>query len=176
MSYSQILLSLSIAFIVGIFIASFLIVPPWLFLELFLLALIYILIFQREKAIVIFSLCLLVFSFGLYRGQHPATPSFSLQFLGPWQTKLANQIDQNLSQPASAILAGILVGQQGRIDYQWKQKLNITGTRHITAVSGMNVVLLAEMLVMLGLAIGLWRQHALWSALIFIWLYIIFIG
>ncbi|MDD5146777.1 MAG: ComEC/Rec2 family competence protein, partial [Candidatus Pacebacteria bacterium] len=166
MSYSQILLGLSVAFIVGIFITSFLVVPAWLFLELFLLALLYVLIFRKEKAIVIFSLCLLVLGLGLYRGQHPATPSFSLQFLGPWQAKLANQINQNLSQPASSILAGILVGQQGQIDYQWKQKLNITGTRHITAVSGTNVLLLAEMLVILGFAIGLWLRQALWVSLI----------
>ncbi len=90
--------------------------------------------------------------------------------------KFREVINSNLPNPQSAILSGILLGDKLNISKEWKQKLANTGTSHIVAVSGMNIVMLAEILVGLGIIIGLFRQQALWLSLILIWLFIALIG
>ena len=85
-------------------------------------------------------------------------------------------INSNLPNPQSAILSGILLGDKLNISKDWKQKLARTGTSHIVAVSGMNIVMLAEILVGLGIIIGLYRQKALWLSLALIWFFIALIG
>ncbi|MDD4990209.1 MAG: ComEC/Rec2 family competence protein [Candidatus Pacebacteria bacterium] len=90
--------------------------------------------------------------------------------------KFREIINSNLPNPQSAILSGILLGDKLNISKEWKQKLANTGTSHIVAVSGMNIVILAEILVGLGVLLGLFRQQALWLSLILIWLFIALIG
>ncbi|MCX6790973.1 MAG: ComEC/Rec2 family competence protein [Candidatus Gribaldobacteria bacterium] len=163
--------------------ASLVSFPNWLIYELFLLSFLYLIIFYRQKLIIVFSLGLICLGLGALRTNQVNTRVMSLSVqnnssnqVSLWREKLASGINQNLAPPYSVILEGIVLGGQKGISFEWKQKLNITGTRHITAVSGMNIVILAQMLVILGLFLGLWRQQALFLALILIWFYIIFIG
>ncbi|MDD5738576.1 MAG: ComEC/Rec2 family competence protein [Candidatus Pacebacteria bacterium] len=81
-----------------------------------------------------------------------------------------------MPNPQSAILAGILLGDKASFSGEWKQKLSNTGTSHIVAVSGMNIVMLSQILVVLGVALGLYRRQALFFSLILIWLFIALIG
>ncbi|MDD5433173.1 MAG: ComEC/Rec2 family competence protein [Candidatus Pacebacteria bacterium] len=92
------------------------------------------------------------------------------------QEKLRVTIKENLPSPQSALLLGILLGDRVSFSKEWKQKLANTGTSHIVAVSGMNIVMLAQILVILGVGLGLWRQQALFLSLILIWLFIALIG
>jgi competence protein ComEC len=57
-----------------------------------------------------------------------------------------------------------------------KNKLNITGLRHVIAVSGTHVVILSSIIMSLLLAIGLWRNQAFYVAVIFICVYIVLTG
>ncbi|MCK4520259.1 ComEC/Rec2 family competence protein [Candidatus Parcubacteria bacterium] len=93
-----------------------------------------------------------------------------------FKNKLRESIFQNLSPPQSSILGAIILGDKRRISDEWKQKLNITGTRHITCVSGMHIVILAGILMWIGMALGLWRTQAFYFAIVFLILFIIMVG
>ncbi len=93
-----------------------------------------------------------------------------------FKNKLRNSIEQNLSPPQSSILGAIILGDKRQISAQWQEKLNITGVRHITCVSGMHIVILSGILMWLGLSLGLYRGQAFYFAAILVVLYIIMIG
>ncbi len=109
----------------------------------------------------------------------PALPKTELKSyggLGSGKNKFREIINSNLPNPQSAILGGILLGDKLNISKDWKQKMANTGTSHIVAVSGMNIVILAQILVILGVSLGLYRGQALWFSLILIWLFVALIG
>ena len=93
-----------------------------------------------------------------------------------FKDKFRKSISQNLSSPQSSILFAIILGDKSRISDDWKQKFNITGIRHITCVSGMHIVILSGILMIIGIALGLWRGQAFYFALFFLVLFIIMIG
>jgi competence protein ComEC len=90
--------------------------------------------------------------------------------------KLRQVIYQNLSPPHSLILGSIILGDKKRISDEMKEKLNITGTRHITCISGMHIIILSGMLMRLWLAIGLWRNQAFYLTIIPLIFFIIMVG
>ena len=90
--------------------------------------------------------------------------------------KLRESIYQNLSPPQSSILGAVILGDKRKLSEDLKQKLNITGVRHITAVSGMHVVILSGVLMSLLIGLGLWRQQAFYFAIILLLLFIIMVG
>jgi len=90
--------------------------------------------------------------------------------------KLRESIYQNLSSPQSSILGAVILGDKRKISDEWKEKLNITGVRHITAISGMHITILAGILVFLGIALGLWRGQVFYFAITFLTFYIVMIG
>ncbi len=131
-------------------------------------------------------MCLIALGLGLFRGSAAITRANlakTLQSQPPAASyftsvkeKLREVINSNLPNPQSAILSGILLGDKLNISKEWKQKLANTGTSHIVAVSGMNIIILAEILVGFGVLVGLFRQQALWFSLILIWFFIALIG
>jgi len=93
-----------------------------------------------------------------------------------FKNKLKESIYQNLSPPQSSILGAMVLGDKRKISEEWKEKLNITGLRHITAVSGMHIVILTSILMTFLMGLGFWRRQAFYFTIIFIWLFIIMIG
>jgi len=93
-----------------------------------------------------------------------------------FKNKLRESIFQNLSPPQSSILGAMLLGDKSRIPEDLKEKLNIAGVRHITAVSGMHVAILTTILMSLLLGLGLWRGQAFYFSIILISLFIIMTG
>jgi competence protein ComEC len=81
-----------------------------------------------------------------------------------------------LSPPQLGIFEALVFGEESNVPLAWKEKLNFSGTRHLTAVSGMNITIISFLLLQIFLFFGLWRQQAVWLALIFIWLYVLMIG
>lgn len=92
------------------------------------------------------------------------------------KNKLRKSIDQNLPSPHNLILGAIILGEKGRMPKELKEKLNIVGIRHITAISGLHVTILTTILMAIFVGLGFWRQQALFSSLIFIFLFLIFTG
>jgi len=93
-----------------------------------------------------------------------------------FKNKMREIISQNLSPPQNSILSAIILGDKKNISEEWKEKLNKTGVRHITAVSGMHIVILTSILMGLLINIGFSRDKAFYFTILFISLYITFIG
>lgn len=201
MASSKILLSVLLSFIFGVFISSFLNVPEFIIYELFVLGAFYVLIFLRDKLIIVFGVCLIILGLGIlkteivknyyqaltltetearplsvvYRIESSKTSVISEKIL-PFKQKLRNIIYQNLSPPQSSILGAIILGDKKYISPEWKEKLNRAGVRHITAISGMHIVILSGILMWLGIILGLFRGQAFWFSITFLWLFIVMVG
>ena len=109
-------------------------------------------------------------------GERESAVSLLHEGILTFKNKLRESIFQNLSPPQSSILGAIILGDKRQISEQWKEKLNITGTRHITCVSGMHIIILAGILMWLGMALGLWRTQAFYFAILFLVLFIVMVG
>lgn len=90
--------------------------------------------------------------------------------------KLRKSIYQNLSPPQSSILGAMILGDKRKLSGDLKEKLNIAGVRHITAISGLHVAVLTAILMSFLLLLGFWRQQAFYFTLIFIIFFIIMTG
>ncbi len=93
-----------------------------------------------------------------------------------FKNKLRESIYQNLSPPQSSILGAMILGDKRRMSDNLKEKLNISGLRHITAVSGMHVAILTTILMTLLIGLGLWRGQAFYLTIVIISLFIIMTG
>ena len=93
-----------------------------------------------------------------------------------FKDKLRNVIEQTLLPPQSSILKAIFLGDKYGLSNELKEKLNISGTRHIVAISGMHMIIMSQILLFLGLAVGLWRQQVFYFVLILLSIYILMIG
>ncbi|HOX29999.1 MAG TPA: ComEC/Rec2 family competence protein [Candidatus Paceibacterota bacterium] len=106
---------------------------------------------------------------------------------------LRQSLNQALPYPHNALLAGILFGDQnglpqcsqkekeaaeeeGNSCLKLKEEFNISGLRHLTAVSGMHIAIMLPILIGLGLGLGLWRSQAAAFAVAVIWVFILMIG
>ncbi|MGB9743346.1 MAG: ComEC/Rec2 family competence protein [Minisyncoccales bacterium] len=93
-----------------------------------------------------------------------------------FKERLRNNINQNLSPPASSILSAMLLGDKGYLSPQIKEKLNLTGLRHITAISGLHITILSVIFMQFLIGLGFWRRQAFYLTLIFLIGYLIMIG
>ncbi len=89
---------------------------------------------------------------------------------------LKEVIRQNLSPPYSALLGAIILGDKSQFSQELKDKLNITGLRHITCISGMHIIILSGILMELGIILGLWRGQAFYFTIGLLIVFIIMIG
>ena len=192
MTSSKILLYLLLSFIGGIFVSSFFGVPELIIYELFGLGTFYSILFFKQKTILVFGICLIILASGILRTESaklPESGSLGISYqtgetkisavqekFSDFKQKLREVIYRNLSPPQSSILAAIILGDKTRIPREWKEKLNIAGVRHITAISGMHIVILSGILIWLGIALGLYRGQAFWFSLILLWLFILLVG
>jgi len=90
--------------------------------------------------------------------------------------KIRNVIYENLSPPQSSMLGAMILGDKSRMPEDLKEKLNIAGLRHITAISGMHVTIISLILMQFLLGVGLWRGQAFYVALSFLALFVIMVG
>jgi competence protein ComEC len=90
--------------------------------------------------------------------------------------RLQESIYRSLPPPQSALLAALLFGDESQLSDLWKEKFNRTGVRHITAVSGMNITIIARIVFAVFLAFGLWRRQAFYLATFFLISYVVMVG
>lgn len=93
-----------------------------------------------------------------------------------FKEKLRRSIYQNLSPPQGSILGAMILGDKRKLTDNLKEKLNIAGLRHITAISGLHVTILTSILMAILIGLGFWRQQAFWFSIILIALFIIMTG
>lgn len=97
-----------------------------------------------------------------------------------WILKLRSLLEasifKRIPQPEGALASGLLFGGSGGLSKEIQDDFSRTGMTHIVAVSGYNVTIIAEYLIMLGISIGLWRKKAIWFAAAGVCIFIIMIG
>lgn len=81
-----------------------------------------------------------------------------------------------VSPPQEGILEALIFGEEENISQEWKDKLNLTATRHITAVSGMNITIIASLILSFVLSLGFWRRQAFYLTIFLLILFILMIG
>jgi len=99
-----------------------------------------------------------------------------MTILFSFKEKLKESLNRALPRPHSGILEALLFGEEENISKEFKDKLNLTGTRHIAAVSGMNITIISAIFLNFLLIIGLWRNQAFYLSVILIIFYIPMIG
>jgi len=92
------------------------------------------------------------------------------------KNKFNGNIMRLMPSPQSGLLSGLLIGGSGLLSKDYQNYFSLTGTTHIVAVSGYNVTIVAEYLMILGIFIGLWRKQAFWFAAVGIILFVILTG
>jgi len=99
-----------------------------------------------------------------------------LKALFSFKNKFQEVSENFISPPQAGILEALVFGEEKQISKDWKEKLNRTGTRHITAVSGMNVTILTFLIFAFVMNLGLGKRQAFHISLFLIFLYILTIG
>jgi competence protein ComEC len=102
--------------------------------------------------------------------------NFLKKTLISFKRKLEESLNSLLSRPHSAILEALLFGKEENIPRSLKEKLNKTGTRHLTAISGMNLTIISVLLLNFLLFLGLWRQQAFYLSVVLIIFYVLMTG
>lgn len=85
-------------------------------------------------------------------------------------------LSQVLQEPEAGLAKGLLLGGDNYLPRDLKDSFTRVGLSHMIAVSGYNITLIAQMLLALGLLLGLWRKQSIWFALIGIVFFIFMIG
>jgi len=99
-----------------------------------------------------------------------------LKFIFAFKNRLEESVESLISPPQVGILEALIFGNESEISKEWKEKLNITGTRHITAVSGMNITLITFLILNFFLILGFWRNQAFYFSIFLLIIYILMIG
>lgn len=92
------------------------------------------------------------------------------------KNKLEDNIIQIIPQPQAALAQGILFGGSNRLSKEMQDLFSKTGMSHIVAVSGYNVTIIVEYLMIIGIFLGLWRAQAFYAAILGIFIFIAMIG
>ncbi|OQX71055.1 hypothetical protein B6D52_02760, partial [Candidatus Parcubacteria bacterium 4484_255] len=90
--------------------------------------------------------------------------------------ELSLRIEQSYSKEQAQLLGAMLLGKKNELSKELKEKLNFSGLRHLTAISGLHTVILINALMYLFLAIGLWRKQALLATAVFIFIFLMLTG
>lgn len=81
-----------------------------------------------------------------------------------------------IPQPYGALAIGLILGGSGGLSKEIQNDFSRTGMTHIVAVSGYNVTIVAQYLILVGIFCGMWRKQAIWFALVGIVLFVIMAG
>jgi competence protein ComEC len=89
---------------------------------------------------------------------------------------LQNKIIALLPAPQSGLMIGLILGGDDKLSQNVQDNFSKTGLTHIVAVSGYNVTIVAEYLMLIGIFFGLWRRQAFWFAIGGILLFVVMTG
>jgi len=89
---------------------------------------------------------------------------------------LRQSVYRYFSYEQGLILGAIILGDKSRLSPELREALNKSGIRHLTAISGMHVMILVNILMLGFLGLGLWRKQALGLTIFIILFFIIFTG
>jgi len=92
------------------------------------------------------------------------------------KNEFKKEIKKAMPFPESVLLEGLLIGGSAELPKKNQENFSRTGMTHIVAVSGYNVTIVAEYLMMAGIFLGLWRPKAFWLAVFGIIIFVVLTG
>lgn len=82
-----------------------------------------------------------------------------------------------LPPPEGTIAGALMLGDNSfYLSNHWREKMNLTGTRHLVAISGSNITLVGNMIFAALVAVGFWRRQAMWLVILGIIAFVFFVG
>lgn len=91
------------------------------------------------------------------------------------RSRLSDSLSDALPEPQASLAAGILLGNRSNLPRDLRDDMNATGTSHLTAVSGQNVMMVAGLLIAVLTALA-GRRRAAWLSLAGIIAYAALVG
>lgn len=91
------------------------------------------------------------------------------------KNKFENALDRSISEPNTAFINGILLGSRQNIPDDLKEAFNKTGTTHILAISGFNIMIISWA-VLTGLVYFFRRRIAFWLSVMVIIIFTVLTG
>lgn len=90
---------------------------------------------------------------------------------------LSRSLAKTLPEPQASLAQGIILGLRGGIPADVENLFVRTGTAHLLAISGINLTIMAAMLISLGIAVfGRRHQIYAWLAILAIWFFALITG
>ncbi len=102
--------------------------------------------------------------------------SWLLLRLLDFKEKLVKQVNLLFPEPAASFLGGLLWGAKRSIPPAVMENFNLTGTTHIVALSGYNIMVLAAIVFWLAPWLGINRRLAYWLVIVVIIFFVIITG
>lgn len=93
-----------------------------------------------------------------------------------FKKKMVLEIEKQLTLDKESIIEATILGNTMKMSDDLKQKLSLSGLSHAIAISGAHIVLFAGIILEVLFLIGLWRREALIVSILFIFLYVVFVG
>lgn len=91
------------------------------------------------------------------------------------KNKFESAINKSISEPNASFINGILLGSRQNIPEEMKEAFSKTGTTHILAISGYNIMIISWA-VLMGLVYFFKRRTAFWISVVIIILFTILTG
>lgn len=97
------------------------------------------------------------------------------RILGDVRNAMGDSLTSALPEPHASLARGLLLGQRASIPRDLTDDMNRAGISHIVAISGFNVTLVAQFVV-IALAWAIGRRQAILVAMAFVWVFALFVG
>lgn len=92
------------------------------------------------------------------------------------KAKFVYKANQLLHEPQASFLAGILIGAKQGIPERLMEAFNRTGTTHIIALSGFNITIIAQAILIACKSLGLARKKSFWVSCFLIACFVLLTG
>ena len=180
MPLSNLVVGSLVSFILGIALASFFIISnKAIFLAgIIFLFFFFLFVFIKRWKIAFYFLFLIFLLLGVFRFQLTGNSAkFSDNyFFSGFSKKIETRIENYFSPPHSSLLSAIILGKSYKMGKEWNNKLSLAGVRHITAVSGMHIIIISMIFFWLFLKLGISRQKSHILILFVIWFFVALVG
>lgn len=129
-----------------------------------------------------YGLWILIFLLSLFLGlvrigtYRPPAAEKEKTFWGNSRLVLVDKVKVALPQKESSLFNAMFLGYEKEMLQGIKENFNRTGTRHVMAISGMNISIVALMLTSLGISLGLWRHQTFWLAVAGVTAFVLLVG
>lgn len=102
--------------------------------------------------------------------------NFLKAFLFKIKENLSGYVAKIYPEPIASFAEGIILGQDKNFSGDFKEKMRLTGTTHLVALSGYNITVISQFLMLVFLALGISRSRAFWLSAAGIVMFVIMTG